>query len=36
MSRWLDSLPDGTYKEKIYDRDGCNRCEYFEKEDETE
>lgn len=23
MSRWLDPLPDGTYKEEIYDREGC-------------
>ena len=23
MSRWLEKLPDGTYKEDIYDRDGC-------------
>ena len=23
MSKWLDQLPDGTFKEEIYDRDGC-------------
>ena len=23
MSRWIEQLPDGTYKEEVYDKDGC-------------
>lgn len=23
MSKWIDELPDGTYKEEIYDPKGC-------------
>ena len=25
MSRWIDQLPDGTYRVEVYDWEGCRR-----------